>query len=129
MPKIVAIDDDCLFLELLVGWLEENGFQVIDAHNGQLGLQLIKEQKPDLVICDIKMDEVDGYEVLRQVRQNPLTEKIPFIFMTAYQSNSDFLLSKDLGADDYLPKFGIFMRLINVIKARLGLVNQATVPS
>lgn len=127
MPKILAIDDDCLFRELLVVWLEDNGFQVADAPNGQLGLQMIQEQMPNLIICDIRMPELNGYEVLKKVRQDPKTEKIPFIFLTAEQNKSDYFLAMELGADDYLPKFGTFRQLITVIKARLGLSNQATV--
>jgi CheY-like chemotaxis protein len=129
MPKIIAIDDDYLFRELVVGWLEDNGFQVIDAPNGLLGLQAINEQIPDLIICDIRMPNLDGYEVLREVRQNPLTEKIPFIFLTAEQTQNNYFLAMELGADDYLPKFDTFRRLLNVIKDRLKLINQSTVLS
>lgn len=127
MPKILAIDDDYLFRELVVSWLEDNGFQVIDAPNGLLGLQVIKEQIPDLIICDIRMPDLDGYEVLREVRQNPLTEKIPFIFLTAEQTQNNYFLAMELGADDYLTKFDTFRRLLNVIKDRLKLINQSTV--
>jgi CheY-like chemotaxis protein len=129
MPKIIAIDDDYLFRELLVGWLEENGFDVIEASNGLLGLQVIKEQIPDLIICDIRMPDLNGYEVLKQVRRDPNTEKIPFIFLTAEQDKSDYFLAMELGADDYLPKFGTFRQLITVVKDRLGLMNPVTVPS
>jgi two-component system, sensor histidine kinase and response regulator len=129
MPKIVTIDDDYLFRELLVAWLEDNGFDVIEASNGLLGLQVIKKQIPDLIICDIRMPDLNGYEVLKQVRQDPSTEKIPFIFLTAEQDKSDYFLARELGADDYLPKFGTFKQLITVIKERLGLMNRVTVPN
>lgn len=129
MPKIVAIDDDYLFRELLVSWLEDNGFDVIEAHNGLLGLQAIKEQIPDLIVCDIRMPDLDGYEVLKEVRQDPRTKKIPFIFLTAEQDKSDYFLAMELGADDYLQKFGTFTQLITVVKERLGLIDRVPVRS
>ncbi len=118
MPKILAIDDDYLFRELVVGWLEDNGFQVIDAPNGLLGLQAIKEQIPDLIICDIRMPDLDGYDVLREVRRNPLTEKIPFIFLTAEQTQNNYFMAMELGADDYLTKPCTIQELIKAIKAQ-----------
>lgn len=119
MPKILAIDDDGLFLEMLFDVLEINGFQAITAQTGRLGLALAQEQNPDLIICDIRMPGLNGYDVLMALRQDPATATIPFIFLTAEQSESDRRRAKELGADDYLPKFCTFGGLIQSIKAQL----------
>jgi DNA-binding response OmpR family regulator len=117
--KILAIDDDEIFLEILLTGLEENGFQAIGARDGWLGLQLAKEQIPDIMICDLKMPGLDGYEVLKAVRQDPMIAQIPFIFLTSEQSQTDRCLAKKLGADDYLDKFFTFEQLIEVIETQL----------
>jgi DNA-binding response OmpR family regulator len=117
--KILAIDDDEIFLEILLTGLEENGFQAIGARDGWLGLQLAKEQIPDIMICDLKMPRLNGYEVLKAVRQDPKTAKIPFIFLTSEQTQTDRCLAKKLGADDYLDKFFTFEQLIQVIETQL----------
>jgi CheY-like chemotaxis protein len=119
VPKIVAIDDDDLFLEWLLIWLEEHGFQAIGAQNGWWGLQLIKEQMPDLIICDLSMPEVDGYEVLKALRQDPNIEKIPFIFLTCEQTDNTRRRAREFGADDYLDKFSVLEKLIEVVKVQL----------
>jgi DNA-binding response OmpR family regulator len=125
VPKIVAIDDDDLFLDWLVIWLEENGFQAIGAQNGWWGLQLVKEQMPDLVICDVSMPELDGYEVLRALRQDAELEKIPFIFLTCEQTDSARRRARELGADDYLDKFSVLEKLIKVVKVQLQVSQPA----
>lgn len=119
MSIILAIDDDKIFLESLVDFLEVNDFPAIDAENGLLGLQLAKANKPDLIICNIKMPELNGYEVLKALRQDPVTEKIPFIFLTSEYSNSARRRAIELGADDYLDKLSTVRELIKVIHNQL----------
>lgn len=124
MNKILAIDDNTLFLYTLLICLEQNGMQTIGAQNGQLGLQLAKEQIPDLIICDIRMPEVDGYEVLKIMRQDSVTNKIPLIFLTAEETDSQRRRAMELGANDYLNKYCTFEELIKAIKAQLEYMNQ-----
>jgi DNA-binding response OmpR family regulator len=119
MSIILAIDDDKVFLESLVDFLEVNNFPAIDAENGILGLKLAKEKKPDLIICNIKMPGFNGYEVLKAVRQEPMTKKIPFIFLTAEHSNSARRIALDLGANDYLDKLSTVRDLIKAITTQL----------
>lgn len=119
MSIILAIDDDAVFLESLVDFLEVNDLPAIDAENGLLGLQLAKEKKPDLIICNVKMPGFNGYEVLKALRQDPMTKKIPFIFLTAEPSNSARRQAIELGADDYLDKLSTVRELIKVIHAQL----------
>ena len=102
VPKIIAIDDDDLFRDWLLILLEANGFQAIGAENGGWGLQLAKEEMPDLIICDLKMPGLDGYGVLQALRQDPVIEKIPLIFLTSEQTDSARRRAQELGADDYL---------------------------
>lgn len=119
MSIILAIDDNTVFLESLIDFLEVNGFPAIDAENGFLGLQLAKDKKPDLIICNVKMPGLNGYEVLKALRQDPVTKKIPFIFLTAEHSNSARRLALELGADDYIDKLSTVRELIKVIHAQL----------
>lgn len=126
VPKIIAIDDDDLFLDWLLIWLEANGFQAIGTPNGWWGLKLAKEQMPDLIICDVRMPEIDGYEVLKALRQDPIIEKIPFIFLTSEQTDSARRRARELGADDYLDKSSIVEKLIEVVKAQVSLVRRAS---
>ena len=89
-----------MFLECL----EAEGFDAIGAENGLVGVQRAIDQLPDLVICDIMMPELDGYRVLAQLRQNPDTAIIPFIFLTARPAEADRRLGLALGATDSLTK-------------------------
>lgn len=117
--KILAIDDDCLFLETVLMVLENEGFQVIGAANGQLGLQMAKEQMPDVIVCDIRMPGLNGYEVLSQLRQDPLTQTIPFIFLSGEDRNNDWSQASEIRADDFLPKLSSAQEIIQAIKAQL----------
>ncbi len=119
MQKILAIDDDVLFLEVILDLLEEKGFQGTGAQNGRLGLQLAKEHRPDLILCDIRMPGLSGYEVLMALRREPVTEKIPVIFLTGEQTDSDRARAMELGANDYLTKLCSLDQLVEAIKAQL----------
>ncbi|HEY9599145.1 MAG TPA: response regulator [Cyanophyceae cyanobacterium] len=117
--KILAIDDDCLFLETVLMVLENEGFQVIGAANGQLGLQMAKEQKPDVIVCDIRMPGLNGYEVLSQLRQDPLTQTIPFIFLSGEDRDNDWSQASEIRADYFLPKLSSAQEIIQAVKAQL----------
>ena len=124
MLKILAIDDNILFLETIVIYLEVKEWQVITAQNGRLGLQLVETHKPDLIICDIQMPGLDGYDVLRILRQNPKTKKIPLIFVTGAVTERDRHFALELGANDYLDKICIFDHLIKAIETQLESTTQ-----
>ncbi|MEH1869831.1 MAG: response regulator [Nostoc sp.] len=104
MKKILVIEDQEDIRSIIVEMLTAEGFYVIDAENGQVGINLLKTEIPDLIICDITMPNLDGYEVVTWSRENPETEAIPFIFLTAKASQSDIRQGIELGADDYLIK-------------------------
>lgn len=104
VPRILVVDDtpDNLFL---MNGLFEDRFEVLQAASGQEGLKIVmSDNPPDMVLLDIMMPDMDGYEVLRRIRQNPPTANIPVIFLTALATSQDERLGMNLGAVDYLTK-------------------------
>lgn len=104
MNKILIIDDDATLRSLLADWLTLEGFQVLLAANGFAGIQLAKQQQPDLILCDVKMPIMNGYDVLRKVREHPSTVHIPFFFLTAEVGMNHFYAVFYLKADGFLRK-------------------------
>jgi diguanylate cyclase (GGDEF)-like protein len=119
MIKILVIEDEELMRANNVQILEFENFDAISAKNGLIGVQLAQEQLPDLILCDVMMPGLDGYGVLRALRQNPATAAIPFIFTTAKASKADFRQGMELGADDYLTKPFTSDELVAAIATRL----------
>ena len=119
ISTILVIDDNLLFLETLLDLLETHGFKVIGSQRGLLGLQLAEEQMPDIIICDIRMPELNGYQVLMKLRQNPVTAKIPFIFITDKPIDNPQKVVQEMGANGYLIKPFSTTQLILTIKAQL----------
>jgi adenylate cyclase len=104
VPRILVVDDMPDNLFLMNGLLEDR-FEVIQAPSGQEALKVVmSDAPPDMVLLDIMMPDMDGYEVLRRIRQHPPTANIPVIFLTALASQADERLGMDLGAIDYLTK-------------------------
>ncbi|MCF6246831.1 MAG: response regulator [Desulfobacula sp.] len=100
--KILVIDDEIYIRDSVIGFLEDFGFEVIDAENGRIGLEKFESQKPDLVLCDLRMPEMDGLEVLANVAEkNP---KIPIIIVSGAGNISDTVEALRLGAWDYIIK-------------------------
>lgn len=102
--KILIIEDDTDSLTSLLDLLEDEGFQAVGAKNGLVGLQLAREQIPDLILSDINMPEMNGYGVLAALRQESKTANIPFILMTGEFTNFERRRGLELGADDFLTK-------------------------
>ncbi|MEI7989317.1 MAG: HD domain-containing phosphohydrolase [Chloroflexota bacterium] len=103
-PKLIIIDDNRNLLFSLNELFKKSGYQVITAENGRDGLNLIRQNSPDLVICDVMMPPPNGFEVQNLLAENPLTQNIPFIFLTARTSKADVLNGLQHGADDYITK-------------------------
>jgi two-component system sensor histidine kinase/response regulator len=122
MEKILVIEDAYLLRNDIIETLDLEGFEVIGAENGLVGVQMAREHRPDLIICDIMMPELDGYEVLEELRKDPHLAVIPFIFMTARTDKTDIRLGMGLGADDYLTKPFLTADLLKSIRARLGKI-------
>lgn len=104
MTKILIIEDTNDMRTDLVELLVLEGFDAVGAENGQVGVERALDFRPDLILCDIMMPEMDGYEVLKTLRSNPQTATIPFIFLTALSEKPDVRYGMVLGADDYLTK-------------------------
>jgi CheY-like chemotaxis protein len=104
MKKILLIEDNDDIRENTCELLELEGYEVLSAMDGRTGLQHAQEQLPDIILCDIMMPRVDGYEVLRELKALPLTSSIPFIFLTAVAENKDMEAGLRLGADGYMRK-------------------------
>jgi two-component system, OmpR family, response regulator MprA len=103
-PKILVIDDDFIVLDLLRDTLVMDGFEVITASSGLEGLgQLIKEQ-PDLVLLDIMMPNMDGYELCQKLKQSKSTSALPIIIVSAKAQPEDIEVGMALGVDDYITK-------------------------
>jgi DNA-binding response OmpR family regulator len=102
--KIVVIEDDPDISELIQFNLTKQGFKVSCYDSGKKGFQGIEESKPDLVVLDVMLPEMDGISVLRKLKENPSTRKIPVLMLTAKNEESDILIGLELGADDYIPK-------------------------
>lgn len=102
--KIVAIDDEADILEVIRYNLSRDGHQVFTSPNGRDGLGIIRKEKPDLVLLDLMLPEMDGFEICRRLKGDPLTSHIPIIMITARGDESDIVLGLGLGADDYVIK-------------------------
>ncbi|MCC6615398.1 MAG: response regulator [Anaerolineae bacterium] len=120
MTHVLVIEDDTLVRDALVMTLTEAGYQVSDTPNGLSGLDAIKSQQPDLVLCDITMPGMSGFEVLRETRKDPATVDIPFICVTGRVEQEDRRIGMNLGADDYLTKPITREDLLSTIRYRLG---------
>ena len=104
MNKILVIDDDAAINELIKINLQLFGYDVITAPDGIKGFALVKQEKPDLVILDVMMPEVDGYTVAKRIRENPDTKSLPILMLTALGMVGDKVKGIDIGVDDYLDK-------------------------
>lgn len=122
MSKIVLIEDNRDMRENIKEILELDGHDVYIAENGKLGVELIKNELPDLILCDIMMPELDGYGVLYIISKNPTTSSIPFIFLTAKSERDDFRKGMNMGADDYLTKPFDDTQLLDAIEKRLNRI-------
>ena len=103
-PKILVIEDESDILEVITYNLEREGHKVISCRNGEQGLSRIRTDNPDLVILDLMLPGMDGVEVCRQVKNDPVTRAIPVIMVTAKAEESDIVLGLGIGADDYITK-------------------------
>jgi signal transduction histidine kinase len=120
MSKILVIEDEDDIRNSICEMLCAENFSVIAAEDGALGVQLAIEEIPDLVICDVMMPELDGYGVLYKLRENPSTQTLPFIFLSAKVAKEDLRLGMDLGSDDYLTKPFTRQELLSAITTRLA---------
>jgi DNA-binding response OmpR family regulator len=120
MKTVLVIDDDPLICDSLKDLLELHGFRPLVATSGRMGLNLATQQRPDLILCDVQMPEMDGYTVLQRVRQNPVIQTTPFVFLTAWAEMPQQRRGMVLGADDYLTKPCNMQDLLAALNSRLN---------
>src|SRR5687767_1655021 len=119
MKKILIIEDNEDIRNNTAEILELSNYDVIVAEDGKVGVEKAIQHKPDLIICDIMMPELDGYGVLHAVQKNDAIKNTPFIFLTAKTERSDFRKGMESGADDYITKPFDGTELLNAIDGRL----------
>ncbi len=104
MPKILIIDDEPIYTKLTQRVLAPLGYEIVTAESGLQGLQVAKETEPDVIVTDLKMPDMNGYEVVSRLRRNPIFAHIPILVLTANTDLEDKLTAFEKGADDYLSK-------------------------
>ena len=120
MSLILVIDDDPEILEMAEMMLGPAGHVLLKGEDGDEALQLLKHHHPDLVICDVRMPRVSGYDVLRSMRRDPAFSVTPFIFVSTMAERADVRAAMNLGADDYLTKPFSKRELLQAVEARLA---------
>ena len=124
MEKIIIIEDEPSIRENIVEIFESGGYKVHAAKNGKEGIKLIQLSKPDLIICDLIMPEMDGFEVKKKLSKDKDIAFIPFIFLTAKADIKDFQHAMELGADDYITKPVGAKKLLELVSNRLKRIEE-----
>ncbi|HEY5156790.1 MAG TPA: HD domain-containing phosphohydrolase [Anaerolineales bacterium] len=119
MSRILLVEDESLLLEVMCNILQAEGYEVHPAANGKIALEILANFKPDLIISDIMMPEMDGFEFLESVRVMPNGITTPFLFLSALTGRADVNRARSLGVDDYLFKPFDALELINAVRSRL----------
>lgn len=114
--KILVVDDDPTMVKLINVNLKLNNYLVAEANSGEEALEIVDSEDLDLIVLDIMMPGVDGWEVLQRIRSNPDTEEMPVILVTAKTQDSDVIRGWELGADEYVIKPFNPLLLVEVIK-------------
>ncbi len=118
--KILIVDDDIETLRLVGLMLQRQGFQIVAANNGTQAIAMARNENPDLIVLDVMMPDLDGYEVVRQLRKEKETSSVPIIMFTAKSQVEDKVAGLEAGADDYLTKPVHPAELVAKIKALLS---------
>jgi two-component system alkaline phosphatase synthesis response regulator PhoP len=119
--KILVVDDEVYILHILDFILGAENYDVITASNGEQALQKVRDENPDLIVLDIMMPKLDGYETCRIIKNDPKTKSIPVILLTAKGREVDQKLGKEVGASDYITKPFSPSKLIERVQAILGV--------
>jgi two-component system OmpR family response regulator len=122
--SILVIEDEEILRVNICEILKHYSYRVIEAASGEEGIHLASTLRPSLIVCDIMLPGIDGYEILRSIRNIPQLLRTPFIFLTAKSTRQDLRAGMELGADDFITKPFTRMELLNSIEARLERLNQ-----
>lgn len=118
--KILIIEDQAPMRRNVALMLELEGYATCTAENGKLGIEVARKERPDLILCDVMMPELDGYAVVQTLRQDSSFANTPFIFLTAKSDRGDVRIGMNFGADDYLTKPVMRDDLMIAVEARLA---------
>lgn len=119
MPNILVVDDDPLGQNMLCQVLNRKGYDTMSAYDGQAALDKIFTESPDLIVSDIKMPEIDGFEVAGRIKGNPKTCNIPVILITGFDTVDNHVKALDMGADDYISKTAAHAKIVARVRAHL----------
>lgn len=118
--KLLIIEDQAPMRRNIALMLQMEGYEVVTAENGRVGLEAARREKPDLILCDVTMPEMDGYAVVQSLRGDGAFTATPFIFLTAKSDRADVRIGMNFGADDYLTKPVVRDDLLAAIEVRLS---------
>lgn len=119
MATVLVIEDETPIRENLGRFLAFEGYSVQSAENGARGMECIRDRRPDLILCDVMMPVMTGFEVLAELRKDPLLAGIPFVFLTASAEKDDISKGLGLGAADYVTKPFNLTELAELVRRRL----------
>jgi PleD family two-component response regulator len=120
--NVLAVDDIPLNLLLVQKMLSKFNFKMRTAANGQMALDAVAAEKPDLILLDLMMPGIDGFEVIRRLKENPETADIRIVILSALNSNEDVVKGFNVGADDFIMKPIIMERLITTVITQIQIV-------
>jgi CheY-like chemotaxis protein len=119
MSKILVIDDDAVVRKALQHTLKKAGYDVLEASDGATGIEMAKASLPDLILCDIEMPAMSGFDTLKALKADPQTEGLPFVFLTGSSEAMAGKLGRTLGAEEFIEKPFSFSKLLAVVSTRL----------
>ncbi|MFZ2038511.1 MAG: response regulator [Minisyncoccia bacterium] len=119
--KIMIVEDDKFFISLISKKLLDNGLEVLSANDGQQTFKVLETKKPDLIILDIMLPDIDGFEILKRLKEMPIVKDIPVIFLTNLGTKEDIVKGRSLGVSSFLIKATVTMdEVIQEISRTLG---------
>lgn len=119
MATVLIVDDEQPIVDLVRFTLEDEQVQVVEAQDGVQALEAAREHQPDLILLDVQMPRLDGFEVCRRLREEPALEKSKIVMLTAASQEADRARGRAAGADDYLTKPFSPLRLLTIVQALL----------
>ncbi|MFN8472732.1 MAG: response regulator transcription factor [Anaerolineae bacterium] len=125
---ILVVDDDKQIVRLVRAYLEQAGYQVLVAHDGDTALQSIRRDRPDLIVLDLMLPDKDGWEITRLVRSDPSVARCPIIMLTARVEDTDRIVGLEMGADDYITKPFNPREVVARVRAVLRRMDGAATP-
>lgn len=127
--RILVVDDDKEIVRLVRAYLEQSGYQVLIAHDGENALHMIRRERPDLVVLDLMLPDRDGWDITRIVRHDNALSATPIIMLTARVEDADRIVGLEIGADDYVPKPFNPREVVARVKAVLRRSSGQTAPA